>query len=50
MFRYNNMDHSVLTGFLAADNVMEAKNDIWDVNLEQSYHEELEENGTACFG
>ncbi len=50
MFRYNNMDHSILTGFLAADNIQGAKNDIWNVNVEQSYHEELEESGVTPFG
>ena len=41
MFRYNNMDHSVLTGFLAAQNILGAKEDLWNVNTERSYHEEL---------
>jgi protoporphyrinogen oxidase len=43
IFRYNNMDHSVLTGFLAAENVLGRNHNLWDVNLEQSYHEELED-------
>ncbi|MEI7750197.1 MAG: NAD(P)/FAD-dependent oxidoreductase [Candidatus Moraniibacteriota bacterium] len=30
MFRYNNMDHSVLTGLLAARNIPKQKNDPWD--------------------
>jgi len=49
MFRYNNMDHSVLTGFLAAENILGSKNDLWDVNLERAYHEESEETGDAPF-
>ncbi len=32
MFRYNNMDHSVLSGLWAARNVLGEKNDIWDIN------------------
>lgn len=40
--RYNNMDHSMATSFLAADCIL-GKNDnkkaIWQVNTEKSYHE-----------
>ena len=41
MFRYNNMDHSILTGMLAAKNVMGAHYDIWKVNADAEYHEEV---------
>jgi len=41
MHRYNNQDHSMLTGALAAQNVFGANHDIWNVNLDRSYHEEL---------
>jgi protoporphyrinogen oxidase len=44
MFRYNNMDHSVLTGLLSARNILGAREDIWNVNMDKAYHEELEEN------
>lgn len=40
--RYNNMDHSMLTGIQAANYIM-GKNDIysvWNVNTEKKYHEE----------
>ena len=40
--RYNNMDHSMLTGFKCADAVMSgkySKKDIWNVNAEKEYHE-----------
>jgi hypothetical protein len=40
MHRYNNMDHSMLTGMLAARNVMEAGHNLWHVNEEKQYHEE----------
>ncbi len=40
MFKYNNMDHSVLSGLLAADNIMGSDNDLWAINVEQQYHEE----------
>lgn len=38
--RYNNQDHSMMTGVLAARNVAGEANDIWSVNVEQEYHEE----------
>lgn len=47
MFRYNNMDHSILSGFLAAQNLCGANHNIWNINLEHSYHEELEENNST---
>jgi protoporphyrinogen oxidase len=37
--RYNNQDHSMLTGILAARNVAGARHDIWSVNVEEEYHE-----------
>lgn len=40
MFKYNNMDHSTMTGFLAAENVLGTKHDIWGVNTDEEYHEE----------
>ncbi len=40
MHRYNNMDHSVLTGMLAARNVLGEKHDLWAVNAEQVYYEQ----------
>jgi protoporphyrinogen oxidase len=40
MFRYNNMDHSVLSGIYAAKNILGGNNNIWDVNAEEEYHEE----------
>lgn len=40
MFRYNNMDHSILTGLLAAKNVMGERNDVFAVNTEENYLEE----------
>jgi protoporphyrinogen oxidase len=37
--RYNNQDHSMLTGMLAARNVLGERNDVWDVNTEGDYLE-----------
>ncbi len=41
MHRYNNQDHSMLTGFLAARNLLGEEHDLWDVNTERSYNEEF---------
>jgi protoporphyrinogen oxidase len=38
--RYNNQDHSMLTGIYAARNLCGAEYDLWEVNTESSYHEE----------
>ncbi len=40
MFRYNNMDHSILTGIYAAENILGASHDIWEVNTDSGYLEE----------
>jgi len=42
MHRYNNMDHSMMTGILAAENIAGACNDIWKVNDDADYIEEIE--------
>ena len=42
--RYNNMDHSMLSGILAASNVMGTNINLWDVNAEEEYHEEADES------
>jgi protoporphyrinogen oxidase len=39
-FRYNNMDHSVLTGIYAARNILGGNFDIEKINIEQEYLEE----------
>ncbi len=41
MHKYNNQDHSMLTAMLAAENVVGAAHDLWRVNEEQHYHEEV---------
>ena len=43
MFKYNNQDHSVMTGLLAAENVAGTAHDLWSVNIDGDYHE----SGTA---
>ena len=40
-FKYNNQDHSILMGILAAENIIhpKRKNDLWDINTNYEYHE-----------
>lgn len=43
MHRYNNQDHSMVTAKLAADAILDSsieKSSIWNVNVEEEYHEE----------
>ena len=39
MHRYNNQDHSMLSALLAARNIVGEEHDIWNINVERSYHE-----------
>jgi protoporphyrinogen oxidase len=41
MFKYNNSDHSILTALYAARNLAGADYDVWRVNTDCSYHEEI---------
>ena len=42
LHRYNNQDHSMLTGIYAARNMLLGeKNDLWNVNADQEYIEEI---------
>jgi protoporphyrinogen oxidase len=38
--RYNNQDHSMLAGLLAARNILGANFNLWDLNTDQDFHEE----------
>lgn len=42
LFRYNNQDHSILTGFYAGRNILAGydKHDVWGVNEQKDYIEE----------
>ncbi len=43
MHRYNNQDHSMFTAMLSVENiVLGTDHDIWGVNVEAEYHEELD--------
>jgi protoporphyrinogen oxidase len=41
MHRYNNQDHAMMTGFLAARNLMGGRHDLWAVNDDAEYLEVL---------
>ncbi|MCX8007491.1 MAG: NAD(P)/FAD-dependent oxidoreductase [Coriobacteriia bacterium] len=39
--RYNNMDHAMMTGLLAARSILDGnKRDVWEVNTDAEYHEQ----------
>lgn len=40
MHRYNNIDHSMVTGILASQNILGAQYNLWQVNEESDYLEE----------
>lgn len=40
MFRYNNADHSIETGLMAASNILGGDQNIFNVNADQEYHEQ----------
>jgi protoporphyrinogen oxidase len=40
LHRYNNMDHSMLTGVLAVENIFGASHDVWNINEAHEYLEE----------
>jgi protoporphyrinogen oxidase len=42
LHRYNNQDHSMLSAMYAVQNIFGAKHNLWEVNVERSYHEEFE--------
>jgi protoporphyrinogen oxidase len=41
MHKYNNQDHSMLTAMLAVKNILGASYDLWQVNADSEYHEEV---------
>jgi len=48
LHRYNNQDHAMLTGMLAVRNLeLGEHNDLWSVNTEAEYHEEIAETALA---
>jgi hypothetical protein len=51
MHKYNNQDHSMLTAMMTIWNMQGEKHDVWAVNTDFEYHEEMrapqEEEATA---
>jgi hypothetical protein len=45
--RYNNQDHSMMAGVYAARNIAGESFDVWNVNVEDEYHEEVQKGGGA---
>lgn len=43
MHKYNNQDHSMLTAMLSVKNILGANYDVWEVNVDNEYHEEIKE-------
>ena len=51
MHRYNNADHSMLTAMAAVENIIngiKTKQNIWEVNTEQEYHEAQKNTNNAA--
>ena len=45
MHKYNNQDHAMMTGILAAKNVIEKRFDLWKVSVDAKYTEKTESEG-----
>lgn len=43
MHKYNNQDHSMLTAMLAVRNILGSRYDLWQVNTDKEYHEDVSE-------
>jgi protoporphyrinogen oxidase len=51
MHKYNNQDHSMFTAMLTVENIVRhAGHDIWSVNVEAEYHEEVADAGGDSTG
>jgi protoporphyrinogen oxidase len=50
LHRYNNQDHSMLTGIYAARNIAGERYDVWSVNTEETYHEDGESTAAKASG
>ena len=48
MHKYNNQDHSMLTAMLTVANMRGAANDVWAVNTDFDYHEEIRPPATPA--
>jgi len=43
MHKYNNQDHSMLTSMFAVKNILGSNYDLWQINADENYHEEITE-------
>jgi protoporphyrinogen oxidase len=51
MHRYNNQDHSMYTAMLTVENILDGTHhDVWEVNVEEEYHEEKHADLTEADG
>jgi hypothetical protein len=50
MHKYNNQDHSMMTGLLAAENILGANYDLWEMNVDQEYQEEFRGGSSESLG
>ena len=41
MHKQNNHDHSMMTAVKSVRNIFGEKNNIWNINVEEDYHEEV---------
>jgi protoporphyrinogen oxidase len=49
MHRYNNQDHSMLAAMITVDNLVTgASEDVWEVNVDEEYHEESRAKGAPA--
>jgi protoporphyrinogen oxidase len=49
MHRYNNQDHSMFSAYLTVRNMIDGeKHDVWAVNVEEDYHEEVSPTSSAA--
>lgn len=47
MHKYNNQDHSMMTALCAARNILGANYDLWAINTEPEYQEEISKSSSA---
>ena len=51
MHRYNNQDHSMYTAMLSVENIVTGSHhDVWSVNVEEEYHEEVSAPASSSTG
>lgn len=48
MHKYNNQDHAMWTAKLSVENIFGAQHDVWEVNVERVYHEEVEKEKSGA--